>query len=177
MMLLSILPGWESVHPMLIHFPIALLLIAPLFILIAAVLSPPKGRPYMVSALILLGLGTVGLFFAVPTGEAAAKLLPRGGAAGELLTAHQNLAFEARGIFVMLVILYISVMLVPMVLHRDGRLFSTVLPLAFLLLYGAGAVVLVSAAHAGGTLVHASGAHAASSSESQNPQMARHFNN
>lgn len=174
MTLLVAIPGLESLHAMIIHFPIALLLVAPLFIVIAAVLPPPKGRPFMTSALILLALGTASLFFAVPTGEAAARILDRGGDTGELLRAHQNLAFETRGIFVMLLVLYVSVMLVPRVLHRDGRLFSTVLPLAFLLLYCAGAVVLVNAAHEGGKLAHDSGI---VSSSPPHAQVASHSGN
>lgn len=162
------IPVLESLHPMIIHFPIALLLVAPVFILIAAMLPPPKGRPFMASALVLLGMGTASLFFAVPTGEAAAKFLDHSGdAARELLQVHQSLAFETRGIFVMLLVLYISIMLVPKVLHRDGRLFSTVLPLAFLLLYSAGAVVLVNTAHEGGRLVHDSGIVSSSPSPAQ----------
>jgi uncharacterized membrane protein len=177
MMLLSIFPGWESVHPIMIHFPIALLLVAPLFILIAAVLSPPKGRPFMISALILLGLGTASLFVAISAGEAAAKVLPNYGTTGQLIATHQNLAFETRGIFVMLLVLYVAIMLVPKVLHRDGRLFSTVLPIAFLLLYCAGAVVLVNTAHDGGRLVHEFGVHAIEPSSGQSPQLARHSAN
>ena len=176
-MLLSIFPGWESVHPIMIHFPIALLLVAPIFIVIAAALSPAKGRPFMISALILLGLGTASLFVAISAGEAAAKVLPNYGTTGRLIATHQNLAFETRGIFVMLLVLYVAIMLVPKVLHRDGRLFSTVLPLAFLLLYCAGAVVLVNTAHDGGRLVHEFGVHAIEPSLGQSPQLARHSAN
>lgn len=176
MILLSTIPEWASIHPMVVHFPIVLLLVAPVFILIAAVVSPPKGRPFMISALILLGLGTASLFVAIPTGEAAARQF-HGGAAGEILRVHQSLAFEARGIFVMLLVLYISIMLVPRVLHRDGRLFSTVLPLAFLLLYCAGTVVLIDAAHRGGILVHESGGQVVVPATSQNPQLASHPQN
>lgn len=177
MVLLSTFPAWESLHPIMVHFPIALLLVAPLFIVIAAVLSPPKGRPFMISALILLGLGTASLFVAIPAGEAAAHHLPNYGTTGALIAAHQSLGLETRGIFVMLLVLYVAVMLVPKVLHRDGRLFSTVLPLAFLLLYCAGAVVLVNTAHDGGRLVHELGVHAAEPSSAQNPQLARHTGN
>lgn len=176
-MLLLTISAWASVHPIIIHFPIALLLVAPVFIVIAAALSPPKGRPFMVSALILLGLGTASLFVAIPAGEAAAKLVPNYGTTGALVATHQNLAFETRGIFVMLLVLYGTIMLVPKVLHRDGRLFSTVLPIAFLLLYCAGAVVLVNTAHDGGRLVHELGVHAVDSSSEQNPQLARHSGN
>ena len=38
-------PTWDSLHPLIIHFPIALLLVCPLFILIGAFLSAEKGRP------------------------------------------------------------------------------------------------------------------------------------
>lgn len=145
--------GWEAVHPTIVYFPIALLLLAPIFILIGAVVSPPRGRPFMISALILLGLGTAGLFVAIPTGEAAARYLLKSGGAG-VVDTHQNLAFEARGIFVMLLVLYIGVLLVPQVLHQSGRLLWTVLPLAFLILYSAGAVVLVNAAQEGERLAH-----------------------
>ena len=174
MTLLVAIPGLESLHPMIIHFPIALLLVAPLFIVIAAMLPPPKGQPFMISALVLLALGTASLFFAIPSGEAAAQHLYSGAAAGDPLSAHQNLGFETRGIFVMLLVLYVSVMLVPKVLHRDGRLFSTVLPLAFLLLYCAGAVVLVNAAHEGGKLAHDSGS---VSSSPPHTQVATHSGN
>ena len=160
MPLLSIVPDWSSMHPIVTHFPIVLLLVAPLFIVIAAILPPPKGRPFMISAQILLGLGTASLFVAVPTGDAAARLIANEATAQRALQIHENLAIEARGIFVMLFILYVWLLIAPKLIRRDGRLFSTVLPVSFLLLYCAGLVVLVHAAHQGGTLVHESGVHA-----------------
>ena len=48
------LPTWDSLHPLIIHFPIALLLLCPLFILISAIPPPPKGKPYMTAALLIL---------------------------------------------------------------------------------------------------------------------------
>lgn len=171
-MLLFSVSTWQSVHPMIVHFAIAFLLTAPLFVLIGAVLTPPRGRPFMLSALILLSLGAAGLFFAIPTGEAAAKLLPKDDASASLLIQHQSLAFEARGLFVMLLVLYISVLLVPRALHRDGRLFSTILPMAFLLLYCAAGVVLISAAHEGAALRHEAGRHTVQLPEARGNPMA-----
>jgi uncharacterized membrane protein len=150
---------WTSVHPIIVHFPIALLLVVPLFILIGAILSPPKGRPFLVSALILLALGTSGLFVAVPTGEAAARLTTGDDQLLEVLRQHQNLAFEARGVFVLLLVLY-SAVLLPKVLLRPGRLLSTALPLAFLLFYCTGALLLLDTARHGNALVHKFGLHA-----------------
>lgn len=160
MNLTLILANWTSVHPMIVHFPIALLLVAPLFILIGAILSPPKGRPFLISALILLGAGTLSLFFAVPTGEAAARLAIGSDEMLGVLKQHQNLAIETRGVFVLLLVLY-SAVLLPKVLLRPGRLFSTMLPLAFLLFYCTGALLLLDTARHGNALAHTFNLHAA----------------
>ncbi len=155
-----ILADWTSVHPMIIHFPIALLLIVPFFILVGAILSSPRGRPFLVSALILLGLGTVSLFFAVSTGESAARSAIGNDELLEAVKQHQNLAIETRGVFVLLLVLY-SAVLLPKVLLRPSRLHSTVLPLAFLLFYCTGALLLFDTARHGNALVHTLGLHAA----------------
>lgn len=152
--------NWSSAHPMIVHFPIALLLAAPLFILIGAILAPPKGRPFLISALILLGLGTAGLFFAVPTGEAAAGFAARNDAVSATLQRHKSLAFETRGVFVLLLALYGAVLL-PRAVLRRGRLSATVLPLAFLLFYCTGAALLLETAQHGNALVHTFGVHGA----------------
>ncbi len=38
------LPTWDGIHPLVVHFPIALLLVAPLLVLLAAALAPARGR-------------------------------------------------------------------------------------------------------------------------------------
>lgn len=72
------IPTWDSLHVLIIHFPIALLLLSPLFVVVSAILPPAKGKPYMVAALIVLLLGTASLFVAGSTGHAAAKLASPG---------------------------------------------------------------------------------------------------
>ena len=71
------IPSWDALHPLIIHFPIALLLIAPIFIVVGAVLTPAKGRAYLIAAMVLLLVGTAAIFVAVETGEAAGKLAER----------------------------------------------------------------------------------------------------
>jgi uncharacterized membrane protein len=167
MLQLPPLPTWDSLHPLIIHFPIVLLLLTPLFILISAVLAPPKGKPYMITALLILALGTGCLFISGSTGHAASELAERGGAVDKVLETHEDLASETQIIFAGLSVILLGMFLVPRILHRRAdRLFSTFLPVAFLALYSVGAVFLVNTAHAGGRLVHEFGIHALVPAES-----------
>ena len=155
------LPTWDSLHPLIIHFPIALLLLSPLFILISAIPRPPKGKPYMIAALLILILGTGSLFIAGSTGHAASELAERGKAVDAVLETHEDLASESQFIFAGLSTILLGMYLIPMALRRqENRLFSSFLPVAFLALYGVGVLFLVNTAHAGGRLVHEFGVHA-----------------
>jgi uncharacterized membrane protein len=155
------MPTWDSLHPIIIHYPIVLLLLSPLFILISAVLSPSKGRPYMITAIIILLLGTASLYLAAETGESAAELAERGGPVNAVLALHQDLASETEILFSGLSVILLGMVVLPKVLCRqETRLFSTFLPVAFLVLYSVGALFLVNTAHEGGRLVHEFGVHA-----------------
>jgi len=155
------MPSWDALHPLIIHFPIALLLLCPLFVLISAILRPAMSRPYMVASLIVLFLGTGSLFIAASTGEEAAELAERGGAMSAVLETHEHLASEAKIAFSILSAILMGIFLLPRFLKpQRARLSSTVLPIVFLLVYGAGIALLVKTAHAGGRLVHEFGVHA-----------------
>ena len=147
------LPSWDSLHPLIVHFPIALLLVFPVFVLIGASLSPAEGRPYLSAALILLLLGTVSLCVSVQSGEAASQLVDRSPSVAALLGAHQNLANETRDVFVTLCLMGLGVFLFPPLFGRGGRLSSRVLPLSFLVFYTVGIIFLVNTADRGGRLV------------------------
>jgi uncharacterized membrane protein len=155
------MPTWDSFHVLIIHFPIALLLLSPIFVVISAILAPPRGRPYMVAALITLLLGTTSLIIAASSGRAAAELADRGGAIDSVLKAHEELGEETEIVFAGLSAILLTMYLVPKFLRREeNRLFSTFLPSAFLALYTVGALFLMNTAHAGGRLVHEFGVHA-----------------
>lgn len=155
------LPTWDSLHPLIVHFPIVLLLLSPLFILIGAASPPSRGRPYMVAALIILLMGTVSLYVAAESGEAAAMLAERGGAMDAVLAAHQKLAFETQLVFSGLSFIFLGMVGIPGISRcQETRLFTTWLPLAFLVLYSGGALLVINTGHAGGRLVHEFGVHA-----------------
>ncbi len=155
------IPSWDALHPLIIHFPIALLLIAPIFIVVGAVLQPAKGRSYLIAAMILLLVGTAAIFVAVETGEAAGKLAERVAGMERVLETHESLAERTRAVFSVLSIIFVALLAAPRLLKKtDTRLTTTILPLAFLVLYGAGALLLVNTAHNGGRLVHEFGVRA-----------------
>jgi uncharacterized membrane protein len=157
----SAIPSWDALHPLIIHFPIALLLIAPIFIVVGAVLTPAKGRSYLIAAMVLLLVGTAAIFVAVESGEAAGKLAERTPGMARVLETHESLAERTQAVFSVLSVIFLALLAVPWLLKRaDTRLTTTILPLAFLVLYSAGALLLVNTAHNGGRLVHEFGVRA-----------------
>ena len=155
------IPTWDAIHPLVVHFPVALLLLSPLFILIGAVLAPPRGQPYRIAGLLILILGTISLFVAASSGEAAGELAERGGGVDAVLAAHERLASETRILFSVLSGIFLAMTLLPKVARgEETRLSSTFMPMAFLILYSVGILFLANTAHAGGRLVHEFGVHA-----------------
>lgn len=149
------IPNWSELHPTVIHFPIALLLVAPLFIVAGIVMDPQRGRPFLVTALSLMVLGTVGTVLAVATGDAAAEVTHRTAAMSTVLERHQELAETTRDIFGLLTVIFAAILFLPRFLKQETTTaVARILPLAFLLLYGAGTIVLMNTAHNGGRLVH-----------------------
>lgn len=155
------IPSWDGLHPLIIHFPIALLMVAPLFITAGAIMQPAKGRTYHLAGLALMLLGTAAVFVAVETGEAAGELAERVQGIKQVLESHEMLAERTRVVFSVLSVIFAALLFVPRLLkHAESRLVTTTLPLAFLILYSAGMLLLVNTAHNGGRLVHEFGVRA-----------------
>jgi len=116
----------------------------------------------MAASLLVLLLGTAAVFVSMSTGEATGAQAGQIGAANAILKSHKALADETRVLFSCLSIILIGVFVLPRVLKQnETRLFSTVLPLAYLALYSVGIVFLVNTTHTGGRLVHEYGVHSA----------------
>jgi uncharacterized membrane protein len=159
------LPAWDGLHPLIVHFPIALLLIVPLFVLLGLV--PRVGPGFRLAALVLMILGTVAAFVAVETGEAAGQLVIRNEQIDPVLQAHAELAETVRNVYTGLSALYLLGLLVPAVLRKTGRL-KQALPwpvpvlatVVFVALWGAANLLLANVGHLGGRLVHEFGVQA-----------------
>lgn len=150
------LPNWSELHPLVIHFPIALLLVAPIFILLS-LFNRANGRTFAVSAFTLMVIGTVGTVIAAQTGEAADKSIPE--AFEALVERHEHLAEIAEFIFIGLTVAFGLLSLLPALLRRTlPRPAWIGLNLVFLVGYVIGGGYLVAAAHAGGALTHGPGA-------------------
>lgn len=154
------IPSWDGLHPLIIHFPIALLLVAPILILIG-LMSPNKGRAFLGAALVLMILGTIASWVAVSTGEAAGELAERAAGAGAVLEQHEDLAETTRMAFTGLTALFLVILFAPAIFRRQFPK-KVLLPvnLLFLILYGSAVVLLVNTAHQGGRLVHEFGVRA-----------------
>ena len=149
------IPSWDALHPLVVHFPIALLLVTPLFVLMGVLCSPPNRRSYLVAALVLMLLGTVSVFVAVETGETAGKFAPATPEVRYVLEQHEDLAEIVEVSFSVLTVIFAAILFAPKLLHWDiSRPWFTALLLLFLVLYGAACVVLANTSHAGGRLVH-----------------------
>jgi uncharacterized membrane protein len=148
------IPAWDGLHPLIVHFPIALLLVAPLFVVLGLLVGR-HSRLLMTSALVLMVLGTAASYVAVSTGEAAGKLADRTPEVNQVLQHHEQLAERTRLTFTVLTVVLAGLLAGPAVLKRPlARVPATVLTLLFLGVYGAGAIVLANTAHNGGRLVH-----------------------
>ena len=161
-------PAWDGLHPLIIHFPIGLLLVAPLFILIGAIAGAKSGRGYLWAALILMALGTASVFVAVETGEAAGKLAERTPEINAVLEHHEKLAERTRLTFSVLTAGFALALLAAQAIPRlRSRAFLTAISVIVLAGYVFGALVLTDTAHNGGRLVHEFGVKALSASPGQ----------
>jgi len=154
------IPSWDAIHPLIVHFPIALLLVAPILVILAMLL-PRQSRGLSIAAFVLMAMGTIATYVAVASGEAAGELAERTAGVAAVLEGHGELAETTRLIFTALTVIFAAMLFGPILLKRRlGQRSSVVLSLAFLLFYSAGSLVLINVAHQGGRLVHEFGVRA-----------------
>ncbi len=153
-------PGWDGLHPLVIHFPIALLMVAPLFVLFA-VLRRNRATDFERAALVLLALGTIATFVAVSTGQAAGELAEHNDAINAVISQHEELAETTRLVFTVLTLLYAAFVFAPGPLQRLRRPATAVVTNGiFLVVLLAASLLVVNTGHLGGRLVHQLGVRA-----------------
>ena len=163
-------PPPEGLHPLVIHFPIALLLVSALFVFFGA-LFPVRGWWFRCAALILLGLGTLGAFVSVRSGEKARDVVEEGSdAMFQTLEKHEELTKKAMYAFTALSVVYAILLGLPLLSNAFFQPSVHVpLHLVFLAVLMAGNLLLANAAHLGGLLVHEFGVRAPVSGGSSQP--------
>ena len=132
-------------HPMLVHFPIALLFASVLFDVASKALTRDSLRE---GALWLLGLGLLGGIVAAIAGGQAEDAAEKAGVAEALIETHETLAYITLGITA---ILFLSRLLLR-------NRFSTRALAAYLVVAAVGLVAVSATGHTGGNLVYEHGA-------------------
>ena len=152
-------PAWNGLHPVVVHFPVILLLIAPLLVIMGAALPEARRGPFLASALALMVLGTSMTYLAVATGEQATKSVVVRLALNGTLQEHRSLAETTRGLFSVLTPVFAALLFAQRLVRRGlDAWVRTSLFAAFLLFYGTGAVLLIDTALKGSRVVHLLGA-------------------
>jgi len=151
---LPMVPGWEGWHPILIHFPIVLFLLAPVFLLLAGFTKTEKRSTFLVSALLVMVLGITSVYAAFEAGQAGAVLLDQTGQVMTVVEHHRKLADLARTSLAIATLLFGLTLLMRTALELNLRELSAVLPVGFIAFYGLGLFWLIHAAYNGERLVH-----------------------
>jgi hypothetical protein len=160
--------GW---HVLVVHFPIALLAIVPLFVFLAMAM-PTACRWASYAAVVLLLLGTLGLYAAISTGENArdaGEAIADGSADLQaLVREHEEFGEWTRNVYTAVTIFYSVFVILPVMLKKLATsAFVFTSQFIFLLVLCVASLFLVNTAHLGGFLVHEWGVRATLSTDSQ----------
>ena len=154
------LPTWDALHPLVVHFPVALLFVAPLLVFCGVVIRPQRNGFYLAAGIVML-LGTIATHVAVSTGAAAAEVAERTPEINRVLDQHVAFAEKVRLAFTTLTIVWAALLAL---LHFGRQRIPTwatySLPALFLGGYLWGLLFIAQMAHFGGRLVHQYGVHA-----------------
>ena len=135
----------HPLHPMLVHFPIALLSTSVFFDLLASRWRPDECR---IASLYTLAAGVAGAALAVISGHLAEEAVEHSGIPERVLELHEGLGFATFWVFAGLLGLRLAA---GLGLIRERRSLSVAAGIA-------GVIVLLIASYFGGSLVYDHGA-------------------
>lgn len=155
------IPSWETAHPAVVHFPVALLMIAGVPLLLAVFWGSKRVALLLFASGLLLA-GVIGAFVATSTGEAGEDVaLNMTDAAHRVLHDHEELAELARNLFIGVLVFAAGAAVVAWkTASSTKKVFALASAVVVLLAHGASSLVLANAAHQGGRLVHEFGVRA-----------------
>jgi uncharacterized membrane protein len=134
-------------HPIIVHFPVALLISALLFAVLALIVKT-KGEKFKEVFKWNLFLGSFASLIAVISGLLEEKTLVHNDAIHEILKVHELLGYITTGIFVVLSLWLII---------RNSALKGIEIKLIILILFSS-VIIMAYSAHLGGTMVYEQGA-------------------
>lgn len=140
----------EVYHPLSAHFPVALLLVALLFKLVALGF---KKEVWILGGTVLLILGTIGIWIAIYTGNLADGIVSRKICDPTVLKEHQNMAYVTAWLFTA------SALLELLKFLKSGLIIQKRLLTIFsILIMAVGSGFLIYVGHLGANLVYQQGA-------------------
>jgi uncharacterized membrane protein len=145
-------PPFEGMHPLVVHLPIGVLVLIPLFILLAIVFKH-NTKYFTLSTSLLAWIGTIGAIIAVITGHAAYDVAPRSEDINKLLLNHMYLAELTRNLFIVFSVLY-TVFSYLLFKDKVKPSLALIVQLVFLAFIGICVLALVNTGHQGARLVH-----------------------
>jgi len=149
------LPPIEGMHPIVVHFPIGILMIAWVPMVLGLV-DRKRRHGWFLSALMLLVLGTAFAFAAVFTGGETEEVVEHSSQAIEhAIHEHEEVAELARNLFVGVTAIFLA----SLILHckvgaSKKKLVGLLGGVLVAVSYGFGALAMMNAGHQGGLLVH-----------------------
>lgn len=157
------LPDFNALHVLVVHFPIALLMVAVPLMLLVAVLFTRFSRYFAVAAALFLCLGVGSAYIATLSGEAAEELAEEMGAGEdpvihEAIEHHAEMAEQTRNAYAIFAAVFLLYLIISGLPRREwSPALNGVLLVLFLAASLAGALSIGNTAHSGGVLVHTHG--------------------
>jgi uncharacterized membrane protein len=151
---LPMLPGWDGIHPLLIHFPLTLFFWGPVFVLFASFTNATIRRTFLISALTVMLLGITLIYVTFEAGQAAAVSVTRTEEVRTVLDRHLELAGLARSSLTAASLLFGLTFLMCTCLHLQPHELTGVLSLGSIVFYALGLFWLINTAYHGERLVH-----------------------
>lgn len=149
----EVIVDYVDLHRWVVHLPLALLVLAPLFAVASVLNRSVVRRTLALSAIVLLMSGVALVFVTFGAGQqAASQMFETEGRA--VLERHAASALGAKESFTAAALLVALSLLLKRLLHLRIAQLTAVLPAGAILFYAVGLVWLVEAAYYGERLAH-----------------------